>query len=171
MSEYDPEYNAYMDSYVADPGATEITTADLAAVSQSAGEAGAARALAEVMHVQQQQQAYGLMAQASQSIAEAEAALTAWDPSWPTRSQVAYDTLAEHPTMIPPEALNDPMAAAEALYEAEQWGSAKRFDAQKKLKDADDEAFFRRLKREAENASWSARMARSGQTVHDVLDS
>jgi hypothetical protein len=169
MSEFQPEYDNYP-AY--DPGydAEGITSADLAAVAESAGQAGAARAMQEVVQASQQQQQWNIDQQAGQTLAEAEQALRAHDPSWDMKKGYAAATLADHPSLLPQSALFDAEAAAEALWNAAEIGLATERQQRAQAKANDDEAAFQRIKGEARK-SWSARMAESGQTIHEILDS
>jgi hypothetical protein len=170
MTEFDyNDYGAY-DGY-ADPGVDGgITSADLAAVAESAGAAGAARAMAEVVQAQQQQQQFSVDQQAGQTLALAEQALRAHDPSWDAKKVYAAQVLSDHPSLLPPAALWDAEAASEALWNAAEIGLATEREQRAAAKAADDSQAFARIK-SAHQKSWTARMAESGQTVHDVLDS
>jgi hypothetical protein len=172
MTEFDyNDYSAY-DGY-ADPGVDGgITSDDLARVAESAGAAGAARAMQEVVQASQQQQQWNIDAQAGQTLAEAERALRAHDPSWDSKKMYAAQVLSDHPSLLPllpQSALFDAEAAAEALWNAAEIGLATERDQHAAAKRADDEQAFARIK-SAHQKSWTARMAESGQTVHDVLD-
>ncbi|HCG02533.1 MAG TPA: hypothetical protein DEV93_18570 [Chloroflexi bacterium] len=161
---YDPNAGAYDAGF--DGG---ITSDDLARVAESAGAAGAARAMAELAQAQQQQTQWNIDQQSGQTLAEAERALNAHDPSWPTKKLYAAQVLQEHPSLLPQSALFDAEAAAEALWNAAEIGLATERDARAQAKRADDDASFARIKAQA-SKSWSARMAEAGTSVHDILN-
>ena len=163
MSEFDYDPGVY------DPGYDEgITSQDLAAVAESAGAAGAARAMAELAQGQAQQQQWNIDQQAGQTLAEAERALREFDPSWDTKKMYAAQVLTEHPSLLPQSSLFDAEAAAEALWNAAEIGLATERDQRAQAKANDDAQAFSRIKA-AHDKSWSARMQESGKTIHDVL--
>jgi hypothetical protein len=167
VSEFEPEYGAY-DGY-ADPGVDGgITPADLVAVEQSAAEYGAARVLAEMTQAQQQQQQFNIDQQAAKTLGEAEQALRAHDPGWDALRPYAASMVAAHPTLLAPEALFDPEIAAENLWNAAQAGVGVENNQRAQAKAADDERAFQRIKSE-HRKTWTAHMADSGQTIHDLL--
>jgi len=124
--------------------------------------------MAELAQGQAQQQQWNIDQQAGQTLAEAERALRAHDPGWDTKKVYASQVLTDHPSLLPPSALFDAEAAAEALWNAAEIGLATERDQRAQAKANDDEQAFQRIKAQA-SKSWSARMAESGQTVHDVL--
>jgi hypothetical protein len=163
VSEFDYDPGAY------DPGFDEgITSADLAAVAESAGAAGAARVMSEVVQAQQQQTQFDIDRQAATTLAEAERALRAFDPNWDSLKGYAAQTLAAHPSLLQPEALYDPEIAASNLWHAAEAGIGIENAQRAQAKAADDAQAFSRIKA-AHDKSWSARMQESGKTIHDVL--
>jgi hypothetical protein len=76
--------------------------------------------------------------------------------------------VAAHPTLLAPEALFDPEIAAENLWNAAQAGVGVENNQRAQAKAADDERAFQRIKSE-HRKTWTAHMADSGQTIHDLL--
>jgi hypothetical protein len=163
--------------------ALDLDPASLSQFAQDAAAAGAARALQEVQQANQTNQAAAQYQRWSETLLEAEQLIEQGRPGWwnarerldndtdsgfgvtAVPSELAFQTIAQHPTMLPADAVGDPRRVADALDAAYTHGAIEAMNQATNTKATDDSAAIDNIFR-AHRQSWSQRRA----NVHDILD-